>query len=198
MSQKGSLILKAKEGNDPVGLKNAWLSGSQSLAISIGVSRPEPPAPLSAFLSLTLSFCVSASFSSWLLLQPCQVISSAPAGRNSMDHMQGRSASGTQPHPFRKETVEVISPHSLSQFCPESHSWSPKHISLKAADPLSTADSGLLIPSWSAFLECTSHSSASVNPLHCPPPAPDPCRWGCMSDKCCLTQPLFLLLPSFH
>ena len=54
-SQKGSLILKAKEGNDPVGLKTAWLSGSQSLAIPIGVSRPEPLAPPSALLSLTLS-----------------------------------------------------------------------------------------------------------------------------------------------
>ena len=158
-------------------MKNAWLSGSQSLAIPIGVSISEPSAPLSALPSLTLSFCVSASFSSWLLLQPCQVISSAPSGRNSMDHMQGRSASRTQPHPFRRETVELISPHSLSQFCPEGHTWSPKHISLKAADPLSTPDSGLFIPSLSAFLGCISHSSASVTPC-IPPPRPRSLQMG--------------------
>lgn len=121
VSQKGSLILRAKRGNDPVGLKNAWLSGSQSLAISIGVSRPEPPAPLSAFLSLTLSFCVSASFSSWLLLQPCQVISSAPAGRNSMDHMQGCQCFRDSAPSFPEKSRGGHFPHSLSQFCPESH-----------------------------------------------------------------------------
>lgn len=94
-----------------------------------------------------------------------------------MDHMQGRSASRTQPHPFRRETVELISPHSLSQFCPEGHTWSPKHISLKAADPLSTPDSGLLIPSLSAFLGCISHSSASVTPC-IPPPSPRSLQMG--------------------